>query len=557
MSTQTTNLLTCDLLLAQLQTEGVKVFFQAPASGNSLISNRLKSQANKTSGLLLIDALTEQQAAFEAIGYAQASSRPTVLLLSTACGLSNCMSAVYTALHMCVPLLIILEEPHSELLNEPSPLTMNISQLAGSVTKFACQARSSGEISRLVRRAFTEANSPARGPVLLSVPADILAQQAQTTTIAPPHSSPLGPADHNFIIKTARSLVAARNPCIIAGNEVSQYRARKELATLAEVLGAPVFIEPLPTGANFANRHPQFACVLPFQVEKARELLQSHDLILALGMQTRLPSHSSQAPVVSHKTAVIQINVDPLLAGRSMPSIAAANADLAESLSRVRSEIQMVADAKWLNMAKARAQETLENIQRERQLCEENLEYPEDNAAITAFWLLRSLDGMRPNQSIITSDLSSWADNPITVMSLEGSSAYFASNAGLEGYAIGCAIGTQLASPDSLPIAITSEIGMINSFQALWTAVNLKMHIKTVVINSMGKSSNLIKNTLLNSQSNANSFTQTGNLSVPEMARSMKIESQSVSTMGELNRALAKMFETPASFLLDVQVTTP
>ena len=79
-----------------------------------------------------------------------------------------------------------------------------------------------------------------------------------------------------------------------------------------------------------------------------------------LGMQTRLPGGHLEAGLISSRSSVIQINVEPTLSGKSLPCIAAANADLAESLSRLRAEIQLIADAKWCSTAKVKAQGTID-----------------------------------------------------------------------------------------------------------------------------------------------------------------------------------------------------
>lgn len=550
------NLSTGEVLFLQLLKEGAHVSFVGPnAQGSQLLTalERLQTSPN-AAALKIVPALTDMAAANMAVGFAQASSRPAVLVLNTGLGLANCLAAVYGASRIKTPLIILLEEPNSELINEDPPLSIHVLELAAPVTKWSCQVRSPLEITRLTRRAITEANAPAKGPVLISIPSDILAQKAQTKVVDPPHTSPLGAADHTFILKTARSLVSAQNPCLIAGNEVSQYRARKELATLAEVLGAPVYVESLPTGVNFANRHPQFGAVLPFDTDKSREILQGHDLILALGMQTRLPTGKDQAPLVNPRTAVIQINVDPLLAGRTMQSIASANADIAESLSRLRAEIQLIADAKWVNIAKQRAQDTIGAIQNRRQKAEESIDYPKESDPISVFWLLRILDGLRPQNSIILSDLTTESD-PTSVLSLEGSSAFIGTNAGLEGYALAAAAGTQWASPDSMPIALTTDISFLQAPQSLWTISRLKMQVKSVIVNLQGKNDNLVQNAITQNMGRKQGwFGQSDSPNACELAQSMHVPAYKARTMGELNEGLMEMFAAQGPFLIDVEI---
>jgi benzoylformate decarboxylase len=538
--------LTSDLLLQQLLTEGASQIFVAPRSSTSPVATAL----SEAKGFRQVNCATELAAAFMSIGYAQASSKAAVLLLSAGQGLVGALPAIYTASRIHVPMIIICDQQSTQILNDDPVLTMDTLAISRPVCKWVAEARSAGEIPRLLRRAFTEAFSPPKGPVLISIPIDILNQAAEGNIIPPPHTSPLGAADHNFILKTARSLVTAQNPCIIAGNEVSQFRSRKETATLAEVMGCEVYSEPMPTGVNFPNRHPQFAGVLSTEITQARESLKGHDLVLALGMQTRLPETANQASLISPRTSVIQINVDPTLSGKTLPCIATATADIAESMSRLRAEIQLIADAKWLNIAKARAQATIEHVASERQRIEESLQYPGQADPISLFWLLRSVDGARSTNSIVVTDIVGTLSDPSVVMSLEGSSAYFASNSGIDGYAIGAALGTQWASPESPVVCITSDQSLLQSPQALWTAAHYGLNTKVVVVNTRGRDS-------LNVHLGVSEHhlpLDKPEIYFPELSQAMRVPAVKVSTMGQLEAALETMFDTAGPYLIDARV---
>jgi benzoylformate decarboxylase len=550
----TSTKLTSHLLVEQLLTEGTNVFFVAPRSLRSPLAKILNRARNNVT---VVNTLSELTAMFMAVGYAQASSRAPVIILPAGQGLVSCLAALYTGNRIHVPLIIIQDDLTTPVLNDDPPLTVDSMSIAKPLCKWSAQARHAYEIPRLIRRAFTEAMAAPRGPVFLSIPADILNHPASAELINPPHTSPLGSADHNFILKTARSLVAAQSPAIIAGNEVSQFRARKEVATLAEVIGCPVYSEPMPTGVNFPNRHPQFAGVLPMSLGQAREKLAAHDLVLMLGMQTRLPGNQNEAGLLSSRTSVIQINVEPTLAGKSLPCIATANADLSETLSRLRAEIQLIADAKWCTVARTKAQNTIDAISRERQTLEEELVYPRPEEPVSLFWLLRILDGARPTSSIIVTDMVGSAWDPSFIMSLEGSSSYFASNSGVDGFAAAAALGTQWASPESPVVAITSDQSFLQTPQSLWTAAHYNLNVKFVIVNSRG--TNNLTSEIETYVSEGGGQSSRFPLDKPEvgftaLSQSMSVPSAAVASMGELEAALTKAFEDKGPFLLDVRV---
>lgn len=545
MTTSSTKL-TCDLLLQQLLTEGASQIFVAPRSCNSPIAQAL----SEVKGFRQVNCASELTAAFMSIGYAQASSRAAVVLLSAGQGLVTALPAIYTASRIHVPMIVICDQLSTQILNDDPALGLDALAVSKSVCKWSAEARSAGEIPRLVRRAFTEAFSPPRGPIVLSIPVDILNQAADATVISPPHTSPLGAADNNFIQKSARTLVSASSPCIVAGNEVNQYRARKEAATLAEVIGCPVYSEPNPTGVNFPNRHPQFAGVLSTNITQARESLRGHDLVLALGMQCRLPETSDQASLISPRTSVLQINVDPTLSGKTLPCIAAATADIAESLSRLRAEIQLIADNNWLNTARKRTQDNIKSISSERQKLEENLVYPKENDPISLFWLLRSLDGARSSGSIVVTDIVGTMADPAVVMSLEGSSSYFASNSGVDGYAIGAALGTQWASPESTVVCITSDQSFLQATQALWTAAHYVLNTKVILVNNGGSDS---LNLHLGNADHQFPL-DCPEIEFTQLAKAMTIQALKAETMGQLEHALGMMFDSTGPFLIDARI---
>ncbi|MBP9093719.1 thiamine pyrophosphate-binding protein [bacterium] len=545
MTTSSTKL-TCDLLLQQLLTEGASQIFVAPRSCNSPIAQAL----SEVKGFRQVNCASELTAAFMSIGYAQASSRAAVVLLSAGQGLVTALPAIYTASRIHVPMIVICDQLSTQILNDDPALGLDALAVSKSVCKWSAEARSAGEIPRLVRRAFTEAFSPPRGPIVLSIPVDILNQAADATIISPPHTSPLGAADNNFIQKSARTLVSASSPCIVAGNEVNQYRARKEAATLAEVIGCPVYSEPNPTGVNFPNRHPQFAGVLSTNITQARESLRGHDLVLALGMQCRLPETSDQASLISPRTSVLQINVDPTLSGKTLPCIAAATADIAESLSRLRAEIQLIADNNWLNTARKRTQDNIKSISSERQKLEENLVYPKENDPISLFWLLRSLDGARSSGSIVVTDIVGTMADPAVVMSLEGSSSYFASNSGVDGYAIGAALGTQWASPESTVVCITSDQSFLQTTQALWTAAHYVLNTKVILVNNGGSDS---LNLHLGNADHQFPL-DCPEIEFSQLAKAMTIQALKAETMGQLEHALGMMFDSTGPFLIDARI---
>jgi len=538
------------LLLEQLAAEGTRFIFGSLRSANSpLIAAALAVRPD----IQYVAALHEQIAGAMAIGYAQASGRPGVISLPAATGVINALSSMYMAKQARIPMVVIADQQDTQILNEEPPLSGDLLALVRPIAKWSCELRTAEEIPRMLRRAFHEALSVPKGPVLVSVPVDIALKPVAGPAIVPPQTSPLGTADTGFVRKAAKALISSKRPCVIVGNEISLYRARKESVTLVEVLGCPAYCEPLATGVNFPNRHAQFGGMLPLDAFKASEILSHYDVVLVLGMQTRMPTRPNEPPLLPAESLVIQLNVEPGLAGRTLPCDLTANADIAETLSRLRTEIQLLVDSQWVTTVKQRGQKTITRISKHRQELEDTISFPSPMAPIPLFWLLRLLDAVRPQKSMLVCDLVSDAVNPYETLNLEGSSSYFSSNAGVSGYALAAALGVQWSSPESSVLCLTSDESALSYPQALWTAAHYGLHVKFVVVNNLGKTNLSLRLAPIDNNPNQ-VLIDNPPFDLPSLSRSMRVPAASVSTISQLETALQQMFETPGPYLLDVQI---
>lgn len=546
--------LTAHLILDQLNTEGCRYIFGSNASSDSPITAALlRSKYHSSDKIKFIGSLHESVAVFMATGYSQATSLPSVVNLVSGQGLLNATPAIYSATRSQTPLIILADQEDSYLLNEDPPLAVEHHQMSSSICKFMAEARTAREVCRLLRRAFHEALTPPKGPVVISIPINLSLSSARAQVIPPPISSPLGPADENTVTKIVAKLTEAHSPCIIAGNEVSQFRARKEVVLLADVLGCPVFSEPLPTGVNYPNKHPHFNGVLPLNTKEANKCLDKYDLFLLLGVQHRLPSRTDGPSLIPDNGIAIQINMDGKLAGKTLRSSIAVQADIAETLNRIRTELQLKVDKSWLKAANVRARTTISEVTQKRQHLEKQLNFPDPNLQTPLFWLFRILDGIRPQKSVIVSEIFDVNCHPYEVLTLESGSSYFSSVSGISGYAHGASMGIQFAGGDIPVICVTGDESFLGYPQALWTAAHYGLNSKFIVAKTQGINSLKIapsaptKKTLRWQYSSPR-------IDIKELAESFGIPSQTAKTFSQLEPGITQLFESSGPRLLEVDV---
>jgi len=538
-------------MVDQLVAEGVEVVFGTTASGRSPIVSEITARRTE---LKFTSVAHEQIAANMAVGFAQASGRSGVVYVAGAPGLTNAMSALYNAHHSRIPMVILADQQDSQILNDDPPLSGDLVQLASGISKIAFELKTAGEIARTTRRAFHEALTSPRGPVLISMPANILLNQSPGVIMPPAGTSPLGAADASFLRKAAEELLRANNPCIVAGNEVSQYHARREVAALAEVLGCSVFVEPLPCGVNFSNRHPQYAGMLSLNLHEAHRTLQDFDVALLLGVQTRMAPREKEPALLSRDTFVIQINLEAGLAGRSIACNLYANADIAESLSRLRAEIQLISDSTWVTEANIRAKKVIDDLAAKQNAFEEALVPPQGDDDITVFWLTRFLDHWRPENSSIISDLSADAIQVEEVLSLQSSSAYISTSGGIAGYALAASIGAQMASPKSMIICLTSAQSFMHAPQAVATAAHLKLPLKFLVVRGPTRAGIGYQRTHIYERPNLLKDDM-GTENLAQVAGSLGAPAVRISKIAEIEPALKGWFKQKAPSLIEVIVT--
>ncbi len=479
--------LTVHKVLEQIKAEGARYIFGSSAAADSPVTAALlKSADHRDKSLSFVGGLGELGSILMACGYAQATGLPAVLNIPAGQAALKILPAVYAASRDQVPLVILADQEDSHILNDESMLVTDHRTFMRSVAKWTAEANTAKEVCRLVRRAFHEAFSSPKGPVVLSLPLNLLLSTAAAEITQPPVISPLAGADDSFIAKVVKELMESGSPCIVAGNEVSQYKARNEVVMLAETLGCPVYSESLPVGVNFPNRHPQFAGVLPLNGQDACQKLKNHDAFLLLGVQTRLPSRQEEPPLVPDSGVVIQINMDPHLGGKTIRANLSANANIAESLAKTRAEIQLSADKNWLNNTNIRANQTVLDIRNERVSKDELLVYSGPDDACSLNWLLKLLDGVRPPKSIVVSDIINKDVIPYELVGFESGSSYFSTTSGVSGWASGAALGINWASGDIPVVCLTSDESMIDNLQSLWTAAHYKLNLKFIVCKSSG-----------------------------------------------------------------------
>jgi acetolactate synthase-1/2/3 large subunit len=283
----------------------------------------------------------EQIAAHAADGYARATGRPGVVLLHVGPGMTNAATGVATAAFDSIPMLVIAGDVPSYYEGRGPHQEFNLRRDADQVSvyepfvKRAWRVRRSDQVPRILARAWDTALAGRPGPVLVSVPMDILAEVLEADVV------PASPVARPTISQsTARAIAAelraAERPFLLAGGGTR--RAALQVRHLAELAGLPVAHTLMGTGIMPPN-HPQLLGMVGFWGSpSANRLASEADVILAVGTRFPETDSSSWEPGVTFRippSRLIHVDLDPHEPGRNYATTIAATADAALALEAI------------------------------------------------------------------------------------------------------------------------------------------------------------------------------------------------------------------------------
>src|SRR3989338_9119285 len=227
--------------------EGVECMFGNPGTTELPLMDGLARESRNR----YILALQESVAVAMADGYAQAGGRLAVVNVHTSPGLGNAMGMLYDALKAGSPLLLTAGQ-HDQAKNlTQTLLSSDLTPLARPYVKWSHEITRLEVLPRAVHRAAKTALAHPSGPVFRSLPVDVLNAERELDLLAPTRIAPGVRGDAAAVEGAAHLLVSAKRPILISGDAVARGDALAEMAEVAELLGAPVYTECVPSLCSF------------------------------------------------------------------------------------------------------------------------------------------------------------------------------------------------------------------------------------------------------------------------------------------------------------------
>jgi len=303
-------------LVAALQDLGVETVFGLPG-----VHNLAVWEAAAAAGLRVVGVRHEQAAVYAADGYARATGRLGVAVVTTGPGAANTLGATGEAMASGAPVLVVATDIPSTL-RRPGVYrgvlheTRDQAAMFAPVTKDTVVTTAAGESYTDTVRAGAVALRPATGPVYLGVPTDLLGAPAGGVARAPVPPVPELPVDGDDLARARELLAGARRPLVWAGGGALRSGAGELVGELARRLAAPV----VTTFGGRGLLPPDHPCLVPGppHVPAVGRLWDEADLVVSLGSD--LDGINTQNWAMPRPPALLAVNVDPADAAKNYPA---------------------------------------------------------------------------------------------------------------------------------------------------------------------------------------------------------------------------------------------
>ena len=466
--------------LELLKQEGVDTIFGNPGTTELPLMDILAVEQE----IRYVLALQEAAVMGMADGYAQASGRLAVVNLHVAPGLGNALGMLYDAQKAGSPILVTAgQHDQSFTLTEPI-LWAELTTIARPFVKWAAEVRRLADLPRAVHRAAKTALAPPTGPVFLSIPADVLNAEAELDLGAPTRIASGLRGDPRAIEQAAELLARAERPLVIAGDIVAQSDAHVELVRLAELIGAPVYLESIPSTASFPSSHPLYRGAMTRLAPAIREVLERHDLLFSVGGDLFTLSLPSDVEPVPPGLPILHLDADPWELGKNHAAAVAILGDPKHTLPELVEMISARADPDFAARAARRREAASAAAASERDTLRDRARSLAEARPVQPLALLHAIAEALPRDAVVVEEALSSGAGLRQLIASEDAKSFFGLRGGGIGWGLPAAVGVKLAQPERPVIAIVGDGSAMYTCQALWTAAHEGLNIAFVILNN-------------------------------------------------------------------------
>jgi acetolactate synthase I/II/III large subunit len=468
-----------EIFVESLRREGVKTVFGLPGGVVLKIFDVLCQQKD----IELVLTRHEQGAAHMAEGYAKATGKAGVVLVTSGPGMTNIVTGLADAYMDSVPLVAFTGQVSTDLIGNDAFQEADNVGISRPCTKHNVLVKNVNDLAQTIKEAFYIATTGRPGPVLVDIPKDVSTSKAEFKYPDKVHLRGYNPTiggNKHQIKQAAEEIMKAKNPVIYVGGGALFSDAADELLELAEIAQIPVTMTLMGLG-SFPGRHPLAMGMLGMHGGYWTNMAMHYsDLLIAIGARfdDRVTGKLSE---FCPEARVIHIDIDPT----SIKKTFHAHIPIVGDVKAVLRQLNLMLRSMDGNPAEMKALRSPWLKQIDEWKKTHPMSYKQDDKVIKPQFVIDKLYELTKQDAIVATDVGQ--HQMFAAQYFKGSKPrtwLTSGGLGTMGFGFPAAIGAQKAFPDRLVLCITSEGSFQMNLQELATAAEHKLPVKIVLLNN-------------------------------------------------------------------------
>lgn len=536
-------------IIASLEAEGVDTLFGYPGGQAIKIYDALYDSTK----IRHILARHEQGAVHEADGYARATGKVGVVLVTSGPGATNTVTGIATAYMDSVPLVVITGQVTRGVIGTDAFQEADIVGITMPVVKHSFLLQSTDDLTKTFREAFYIASTGRPGPVLIDIPSDLAGAQMvfrYPDHIDIPSYRPNYRGNAKQVKQAVEYIRAATRPLLMVGGGVVSSHACDEVVELAEKMQIPVVTTLLGKAAMPCSNPLNLGPVGMHGSKYANMAVTECDLLIAVGARFSDRVTGKLSEFAPH-AKVIHIDIDPAEIGKvrdpQVPIVGDAQGVVAAINARLDKVEAQPKSAEWVETV-------FEWRERWPFYTEDFVDYPD---RIAPEQVLEQLSNkLDPHESVVTTEVGQhqmWAHQHVH----REESRTFISSGGLGtmGFGFPAAIGAKIGRPDAQVVCIAGDGSIQMNIQEMATALGNGVAVKVLVIdnNALGMVHQW-QRLFYHERYSCTEFT--ANPDFVKLAEAYGWQAERIAHPDQISDALDRMLAADGPYLLDVIIPT-
>ena len=463
------------ILMEILKDEGVETIFGFP--GGAVIG--IYDELEKTD-IQHVLVRHEQGAVHAADGYARASGKVGVCLVTSGPGATNTVTGIASAFMDSIPLVVITGQVPTSLIGNDAFQEVDIVGITRPCTKHNYLVNSVEDLPQVIKEAFYLARSGRPGPILIDIPKDVA---AAAIDYKPPKEAQLKSYNPNYtpnkkqLKRIAKLIESAKRPLIFAGGGIILSKSAKDLTQFARKTQIPLTASLMGLGA-FPGSDPLWLGMPGMHgTYRANMCTAACDLLIAIGVRFD-DRVTGKTDAFAAQAKIVHIDIDPTSIRKNIPVSIPVVGDCKSSLKELNKLIEEID----LSNLKNKRQKWFDQIQEWKNT--NPLAY-DQTKIIKPQYVVEKLWELTKGKAIITTEVGQnqmWAaqyyhfDKPNHFITSGG--------LGCMGFGLPAAIGAQVARPKDTVVDIAGDGSIQMNIQELATAVQYCLPVKIVILNN-------------------------------------------------------------------------